>query len=211
MTRIIGLTGGIGTGKSTVAKMFVALGARLVDADAIVHELQAPGTPTLVAIQERFGPEVIDADGALDRAALGAIVFRDADARRALGEIVHPPVRREMRARIERAVAEGVALVLVDIPLLFEGRRGTDDNPLGLEATILVYAPRALQIDRQRSRDGSSLEEAERRVAAQLPIEDKRALADHVIDNGGGLDDTRRQVEALYRELTEAPRRPAPL
>jgi dephospho-CoA kinase len=211
MTRIVGLTGGIGTGKSTVSRMFVELGARLVDADAIVHELQAPGTPILEAIRERFGSDVIDADGTLDRAALGAIVFRDADARQALGEIVHPPVRREMRARIERAVAEGVPLVLVDIPLLFEGRRAADDNPLGLEGTILVYAPRALQIERQLSRDDTSVEEAERRVAAQLPIEDKRALADHVIDNGGSLDETRRQVEALYRELTAAPQRSAPL
>ncbi len=204
MTKVVALTGGIGTGKSTVARMLVALGARLVDADAIVHELQAKGTPLLREIEAHFGAEVIDEDGELDRAALGAIVFRDASARKALGALVHPPVRREMRARVDRAIDEGVPLVVVDIPLLFEGGHDPKNNPLRIEATILAYAPRSLQVERQKTRDGASEDEAMRRIDAQMPIEDKRQLADYVIDNAGSLRETEHQVEALYAELTKS-------
>lgn len=203
-SRVVGLTGGIGTGKSTVASMFEQLGAVLVDADAIVHELQAPGQPLLQQIADRFGESVIDASGALDRAALGAIVFRDADARADLGRLVHPPVRVEMQRRVDAAVARDEALVIVDIPLLFEGRRTQpprQPDPLGLQAIILVYAPREIQIERQIRRDGADPGEAERRIDAQMSIEDKRELADFVIDNSGSLDATRRRVAEIYAEL----------
>lgn len=202
MTYILGLTGGIGTGKSTVARMFVARGAVLIDADAIVHELQAPGTPLLEEIVAHFGAEVLTAEGALDRAALGARVFADPDARAALGAIVHPPVRREMRRRVEDARARGVPLVVLDIPLLFEGRAASDENPMGIESVALVYAPRELQVERQISRDGAIREEAVRRIDAQMSIEEKRRLADFVIDNSGSLEETEAQVAALIEGLS---------
>ena len=205
MTRVIGLSGGIGTGKSSVARMFAKLGARVIDADAIVHELQAPGTPMLAEIAAAFGPEVIAADGSLDRARLGERVFRDPQARQRLGQIVHPGVGAEMRRRLEAARREGVPLVVLDIPLLFEGRRAGSGSAaqLGFDATVLVYAPEALQVERQLARDGYGRDEALRRVRSQLPIEEKRALADHVIDNSGSVADTERQVRELSARLLE--------
>ncbi len=202
MTRIVGLTGGIGTGKSTVARMLAALGAVVIDADAIVHELQAPGTPLLGAIGQAFGAEVLLPDGSLDRARLGQRVFADPGARRRLGELTHPAVGREMLRRLVAARAASAALVVMDNPLLFEGRarRGAAGEPA--EETILVYAPAELQIARQIARDAVTREFALQRMAAQLPIEQKRALATHVIDNSGPLEATECQVRELHAKLT---------
>lgn len=206
MTLLIGLSGGISTGKSSVARMFAAQGAVVIDADAIVHELQAPGMPLVAEIAAAFGPSVLDAQGALDRAALGDLVFRDAEARRRLGEIVHPKVGAEFARRMAAARASGVRVLVLDIPLLFEGRRaGTGSAArMDFDATVLVYAPEALQIERQMARDGCSREEAVRRVRAQLPIEEKKALADYVIDNSGSLAETERQVRELLSQLLAA-------
>jgi dephospho-CoA kinase len=203
VTRVVGLTGGIGTGKSTVARMLAALGAVVIDSDQIVHELQAPGAPLVAEIAEAFGSAVLLPDGALDRAALGALVFRDEAARKRLNAIVHPAVGRESARRLQAARAAATALVVLDIPLLLETRlHGTASRAnLGVEAVVVVYAPRALQIRRQLERNGYAREEAERRVDAQLSIEEKRALADHVIDNSGSLEETERQVRELYRRL----------
>jgi dephospho-CoA kinase len=206
MTKIIGLSGGIGSGKSTVTRMLAELGATTVDADAIVHELQAAGTPMLRAIAEAFGDEVILPDGSLDRAALGAVVFRDPEARTRLGQIVHPPVIAEMVRRAKAAVAAGAPLVVLDIPLFFEGQKaGTGTaTAMDYDATVLVWVPRAVQIERTVARDGCDVAEAERRVNAQMPIDEKRALATHVIDNSGSVESTREQVLALWKELVEA-------
>jgi dephospho-CoA kinase len=207
VTRVIGLTGGIGTGKSTVSRMLAALGAVVIDSDRIVHELQAAGAPLLVEIAAAFGPGVIRADGSLDRAALGDIVFRDEAARLRLNAIVHPAVGRETAAQLEAARARGVRLVVLDIPLLFETRlqgRASKAN-LGADAVVVVYAPRELQIRRQLEREGYGREEAERRVDAQISIEEKRARADHVVDNSGTLEETRRQVEAREERRVHAP------
>jgi dephospho-CoA kinase len=209
VTRVVGLTGGIGTGKSTVARMLAALGAVVIDADAIVHELQAPGTPLLARIAEAFGPEILRPDGALDRERLGQLVFSDPAARARLNALVHPAVGAEMLRRLEAAKASGAKLVVLDIPLLLEGRaaraaqpgRGATASDLAGEV-IVVWAPAAAQIERQRSRDGATREHAAERMRAQLPIDEKRALADHVIDNSGSLEETERQVRALYAELT---------
>lgn len=204
MTRVVGLTGGIGTGKSTVSTMLAELGATLIDSDAIVHELQAAGQPLLAELAAEFGPGILRPDGSLDRAALGDIIFRDEAARKRANAIIHPAVGRETARRLQRAIAEGVPLVVLDIPVLFETRaHGTASKAnLGLETIVVVWAPRELQIERQLARNGYGRDEAERRVDAQIPIDEKRAQADHVIDNSGSLEDTRRQVEALYALLT---------
>ncbi len=202
MTRIVGLTGGIGTGKSTVARMLAARGAVVIDADAIVHELQAVGTPMLAEIGRAFGPEILRPDGSLDRARLGEVVFADPEARRRLGEITHPAVGREMLRRLEAARSAGAPLVVLDNPLLFEGRvrRGAASDRT--EETILAYAPAETQIARQIARDGVTREFALQRMAAQLPIEEKRALATYVIDNSGSLEATERQVRELHATLS---------
>ncbi len=209
MTRVVGLTGGIGSGKSTVCRLLAALGAVVIDSDAIVHELQAPGTPLLARIAESFGGEMLRRDGSLDRARLGQLVFADAAARARLNALVHPVVGRETLRRLEAAQAAGAALVVLDIPLLLEGRsrRGADPGRArtasdGVSEVIVVYASEAQQIERQVARDGATPEHAAERVRAQLSIEEKRALADRVIDNSGSLADTERQVQELYAELT---------
>lgn len=205
---VIALTGGIATGKSTVARMLTELGAVVVDADAIVHELQSPGSPLLPEIAEAFGDAVLDADGALDRAALADIVFGDAEARRRLERLVHPRVGTRMQARAEAAARSGAPLVVLDIPVFFESRRGATGGASGapFDAVVVVYAPEALQVERLMERNGFEREEAERRVRAQIPIEEKRAAADHVIDNSGSLEETERQVRDLYERLTSAHR-----
>jgi dephospho-CoA kinase len=207
MTRIVGLSGGIGSGKSTVAALLARLGARIIDADVIVHELQAPGSPVLQELAAAFGDGILDESGALDRAALSALAFRDPDARKRLGSIMHPKVGVEMMNRLAAAQDAGVDLIVLDIPLLFEGMKaGTGiSSQLGFDATIVVHVPEALQIERQISRDDCTREEALRRIRAQLPIDEKRDMADCVIDNAGPLEATERQVRDLYRQLTAAP------
>lgn len=204
MTRVLALSGGIGTGKSTVAAMLRARGAVVIDADEIVHRLQARGAPMLAELVAAFGPGILDAEGALDRKRLGERVFGDPEARRRLEAIVHPKVGLEMARQLDAARRAKAPLVVLDIPLLFESRaagaRG-GASALPFEATVLVYAPRALQLARTIARDGCSAEQAEARLAAQLPIDEKRALADHVIDNGGSLAETERQVDALWEQL----------
>jgi dephospho-CoA kinase len=201
---VIGLTGGIGSGKSTVARMLRDLGATVIDADAIVHELQAPGMPMVAELAAAFGPGILTADGALDRKALGAIVFDDEAARLRLNTIVHPPVGAEFARRLSAAIAAEAPLVVLDIPLLFEGRESGRGSAAArnVEITVVVWVPEAVQIDRQMKRDGSTRAEAEQRVRAQLPLDRKRALADHVIDNSGSLAETERQVRDLYARLT---------
>lgn len=205
MTVVLGLSGGIGSGKSTVTRMLASLGATTIDADAIVHEMQAAGQPMLAEIAAAFGDEVIREDGSLDREALGSIVFQDESARARLGTIVHPPVIAEMMRRAKSAVEAGVPLVVLDIPLLFEGRlSGRGSGALmDFDATVCVWVRPEVQIERTMARDGCSEEEAKRRIAAQLPIDQKRALADYVIDNSESVDKTRAQVVALVSALTD--------
>ncbi len=203
---VIGLTGGIGSGKSTVARLFTELGAVVIDADAIVHELQGPGMPMLAELAGVFGDEILDSDGALDRKALGEIVFRDAEKLARLNAIVHPQVGAEFGRRLQDALAADEALIVLDIPLLFEGRRkgGRGASSLATQATVVVWAPAETQVERTIARDGCTREEALQRMRAQMPLDEKRDLADHVIDNSGSLEDTERQVRALFAELTEA-------
>jgi len=203
---VIGLSGGIGSGKSTVARMLRELGATIIDADAIVHELQAKGMPMVDELAAAFGPGILDASGALDRKALGAIEFRDEDARLRLNSIVHPQVGAEFARRLAAALAANAGLVVLDIPLLFEGRESGKGSAASrnVQTTVVVWVPESVQIERTIARDACSREEAQHRVRAQLPLDRKRELADHVIDNSGSLADTERQVRALYTKLTGA-------
>ena len=204
MTCFIGLSGGIGSGKSTVSRLLNELGAIIVDADAIVHELQAAGQPMLKEIAAAFGDGVLTDDGALDRPALGSIVFRDPERRRELEQIVQPPVVAEMARRAKVAIDDGVPMVVMDIPLLFEGKKTGRGSAAAMQydATICIWVPMETQIERTMSRDECERGEAERRIAAQLPIDEKREMADHVIDNSGTPEQTCEQVEALYAQLT---------
>lgn len=203
MAKQIGLTGGIGSGKSSVSREFVRLGAALVDADAVVRELQAPGQSVLASIVEAFGEGILNSDGSLDRAALGTIVFDDAAARQRLGALTHGPVLALMAQRAVEASNEGYDLVVVDVPLLFEGRaagRGSS-AVLHYDQTVLVWVPVGIQIERTMARDGCSREEVQARIDAQLPIDTKRSMADHVIDNSGSPQATAEQVRVLFESL----------
>lgn len=198
---VIGLTGGIASGKSTVSAYLRELNAPVVDADAIVREVQQPGGPVLAAIRESFGSEVILPDGSLDRPALGRIIFSDPERRRHLESIVHPAVRERMWAEVERYRREGHPAVVLDIPLLLEG---------GLDRTVdqvwLVYVDRETQRQRLIARDGLSAEEAEQRIAAQMDLEAKRSRASLIIDNRGSREETRAQVLRAWQAVLEAGR-----
>jgi dephospho-CoA kinase len=204
MALVLGLSGGIGTGKSTVVRFLGSLGATVIDADAIVHELQAPGTPLLDEIAEAFGSDLIDTEGNLDRNALGATVFRNPADRRRLEQIVHPKVIATIADRVASAQAAGAQLIVVDIPLLFERRESSPspESSPSFDATVLVYAPEQQQIERQMKRDGCNREAALERIRAQLPIESKKAMADVVIDNSGSLEEARRQTRMLFERFT---------
>ena len=194
MTVRVGLTGGIASGKSTVSAILAALGAVVIDADAIAREVVAQGTPGLEAVGAEFGPGLLTPGGDLDRPAMGALVFADPDARKRLEAIIHPLVHRRS-AELE-AAADADAVVVHDIPLLAEvGRAGSFD------AVIVVDAPTEVQVARMVGDRGWTREDAESRIAAQASREDRRAIATHVIDNTGSLEDLRRRVEDVYAEL----------
>ncbi len=195
--RILGLTGGIAAGKSVVARRLKELGAVHVDADAIAREVVEPGTPGLDAIRRRFGAGVIAPDGTLDRAALGAIVFSDADARSDLNRITHPAVwRRSRELFAEAAEADPDAIVVYDVPLLAEGTRRDE-----FDRIVVVHAPREERLRRLVELRGMTAEEATRRIEAQASDEERLAIADEVLDTGGTLDETLRQVDDLWTRL----------
>ena len=191
--RLIGLTGGIATGKSTVDRMLAAHGATVIDADELAREAVRPGEPTLDRVIERFGADVRGPDGSLDRGRLGKIVFADSDARHDLERITHPRIIELTQERVAAALAGTAPLVVVDIPLLFENARE------GMfEGVLLVYAPPDVQVRRLRERNDLDETAARQRLAAQLPIDEKRARATWIIDNSGEDDATQRQVDAWW-------------
>lgn len=186
----IGLTGGIATGKSTVSAMLVQYGAILIDADQVAREVVLPGSPVLSEVFARFGQALRQEDGSLHRKKLGEIIFNDPDARKDLEGILHPPIRSIMRQRMQQFEAEQPnRLVVADIPLLFESGHWEM-----YEQVLLVYVPEKVQIARLMEREGINKEQARLRISAQMPIEEKRKLADVVIDNSGTLEETKRQV-----------------
>jgi dephospho-CoA kinase len=195
----IALTGGIATGKSYVATRLRETGVPVVDADVLAREAVLPGSPGLQAVVARFGPAVLAANGTLDRAALAEVVFRDERARRDLEAIIHPAVREGIE-RFFRAQPSEVRLAVADIPLVYETGRASD-----FDAIIVAACPREVQIQRVMARDGASREQAERRVGAQLPIDEKARRADFVIDTGGSHEATDRSVERLIAALRAQP------
>ncbi|MGZ4119215.1 MAG: dephospho-CoA kinase [Actinomycetota bacterium] len=194
---LVGLTGGIGAGKSTVARLLADRGAVIIDADSIVRELQRPGTEVFRAIVERFGKQVVAADGSLDRPKLADIAFRDEDARSALNAIVHPAVYAVMAERIT-AIEDENAVVVLDIPLLAEagGREGMD-------VVIVVDADQDLRVTRVVDERGLDARQVRARMAAQASSEQRAALADVVIRNDGDMEALRAQVDALWVMLSE--------
>lgn len=191
----IGLTGGIASGKSTVSKMLVRLGALLIDADRIAREVVMPGSPVLAEVAAHFGQEVLNEDGTLNRKRLGEIIFHDPAEREKLDSLMHPPIRQQMKDRMrEHASRDPNSMIVVDVPLLYES---------GLESmfdeVVVVYVPESVQIARLMERNQLPREEAIRRLQSQMPLEKKRERADVVIDNQGTIDETMRQVEQYWR------------
>ncbi len=193
--KLIGLTGGVGSGKSTVAEILRALGATVIDADEAAHAVYEPGTPGFDAVVAEFGAEYVR-DGRIDRARLGRLVFDDPVARARLNAIVHPLVREWMTERTREAIERGDEIVVQDVPLLYEN--GLD----GLfSSVVLVYAPPDVQLRRLVEGRGVPEDRARAMIAAQMPIDEKRRRAHHVIDNGGTREETRRQVEDMWAQM----------
>lgn len=190
----VGLTGGVASGKSTVAQMLRELGALVIDADQLAREVVAPGTDGLAEIVEEFGPGLLTEDGELDRPAMGALVFADEAARRRLEAIIHPRVRA--RGAALEAAAGPDAVVVHDIPLLAETGQAA-----GFDAVVVVDVPVETQVDRMLTQRGMTRADAEARVAAQATREQRRAVATHVIDNTGTLEDLRERVTEVFEEL----------
>jgi dephospho-CoA kinase len=191
---VVGLTGGIASGKSSVAALLAARGAVIIDADVLAREVVAKGTPLLRRVADRFGADVLTADGSLDRAALGRIVFADPDARHDLEALIHPAVRQ--RAAELQAQAPDGAVVVHVIPLLVEtGQAGSFDH------VVVVDVPERTQVERFRGRDGGDAEAAAARIAAQASRAERLAAADIVIDNSGSEADLVRQVDDAWRRL----------
>ena len=201
--RRIGLTGGIASGKSTIARRLAELGAVVVDADAVYREVVEPGRPALERIAEEFGPGVIADDGSLDRAVLGAIVFADRTRRDALNAITHPAVA-ERTLELFRAAeaADPDAIVVYDVPLLVEGASGRSYD---FDTVVVAEAPAAVRRKRLVEVRGMSPDDADRRIAAQADDAERRAIADHLIDTGGSLEETLDRVDRLWPALS-APR-----
>lgn len=192
---VIGLTGGIGCGKTEAAQYLESLGAAWFDADAVSRALTAPSGAALPAIRAQFGDGVFFPDGTLDRAALGQIVFSSVPHRRALEGIIHPLVQRQMLERMDRAAEEGFRVVILDVPLLFE----TGMDAL-CDETWALYLDREMQISRIVSRDGLTREQALARIESQMPTEERNARATHAINTDQPIEKTRQMLQQLYRQ-----------
>ncbi|KQL37965.1 dephospho-CoA kinase [Bacillus sp. FJAT-25509] len=196
MGKIFGLTGSIASGKSTVSNFLKELNVPIVDADIIAKEVVEIGQPAYKKIIEAFGSEILLESGEINRSFLGSIIFNNKEKRLQLNEIVHPEVRREMKEQADRYIKQGESLVILDIPLLYEG------NSIELvEKVIVVTVSEENQLKRLMNRNGLSKEDALLRIASQIPVKEKAARADYVIDNNGDIEDTKRQVKDLLNKI----------
>ena len=191
----IGLTGGIASGKSTASAILRGWGACIIDADAVAHRLMEPQAPLYKAYRAHFGAGAILPDGRLDRRRIGQIAFKDPKEKRWLDETAHPVIREAMQQELARAEAAGEPCVILDIPLLFE--TGWQEH---VDETWLIAVPEPLQLARLQSRNGYSREEAEQRIDAQMPLSEKRRLADIVIDNSGTEQELAERLRALWQQ-----------
>ena len=193
---VLGLTGSIACGKSTVAEYLKSMGAHIIDADAISRALTAPGGAALPAIRAQFGEDVFHKDGTLNRAALANEIFGNVENRRRLEGILHPAVQSETLRQMDEARADGAEVIVLDVPLLFE----TGMDAL-CDGVWVISVDRETQIGRVMQRDGKTREQAEERIAAQMPLSEKERHADRVIRTDRPMEDTRREVTQLYKEL----------
>jgi dephospho-CoA kinase len=195
---LLGLTGSIATGKSTVANMLRRRGAVLIDADQVARKVVEPGSLGLNKIIENFGSEMVTAEGRLDRAKLGELVFNDEEARERLNALLHPLIIEEMKQLTGQSLKkEPHSIVIWDVPLLIE-----ENLTQFVEQVIVVYVPESIQLKRLMERNQLTETEAIKRMKSQLSIEDKKKVADYIIDNSGSLEDTERQVDQLWKYLT---------
>jgi dephospho-CoA kinase len=192
---LVGLTGGIGAGKSTVAELLTERGAIIIDGDVIARRVVEPGQPALAAIVERFGPEVLAADGTLDRPALAAKAFASDEERLALEAITHPAIGAEFVREMTEAPPDSI--IVNDVPLLVESQKAAER---GYEVVIVVEAPRDVRLDRLEIR-GLTREDAEARMAAQATDEERRAVATHLLHNGGTREELAAQVDVVWADL----------
>jgi dephospho-CoA kinase len=197
----LGLTGGIGSGKSTVAGLMAARGAQVIDADVISRQTTAAHGVAIEPIAQTFGPQVIDAQGALDRVAMRDLIYQNPQARAHLEAIIHPLVRSQIDAQVNAAVQAGVRILVLDIPLLTEGISHWKGH---FDRIVVVDCPAQTQIARVMARSGLAAEEIERIISAQATREQRRAIADHIIDNGSdvSLDSLTKQVNHLIDSLS---------
>ncbi|MGQ9631947.1 MAG: dephospho-CoA kinase [bacterium] len=193
---VVGLTGGVASGKSTVSNLFRELGVRVVDADVIAREVVKPRRRAWREIVKHFGKEILQEDGTIDRRKLGRIVFSDKRKLQILNDIVHPEVYRRMWKAVEVARRNRERLVILDVPLLFES-----PSPYKFDKIIVVYSDEKSQLDRLTQRSKLSREEALSRIRAQMPLDEKLARADYVVDNCGTLEETAQQVRRIWQAL----------
>ncbi len=196
---VVGLTGNIASGKSTVSRLLTARGVPLIDADVLAREAVAPGSPALAAIIARWGARMLNADGTLDRPALRSVVFHDAAERAALDAIVHPAIGEGRNARLAELEANGAPIVVCDIPLLFE--TGLDAE---CDVIVLVDAPEAVRLARLRHDRGLAEDEAREMIASQMPAEQKRPFADYVIENAGTEAELAARVDEVWGAISES-------
>lgn len=196
MTVVLGLTGGIATGKTTASNFFKARGIPVIDSDIIAREVVEVGTPGLALVVAEFGAEILLEDGSLNRKKLGSIIFSDGKRRKKLDEILANELNEAISLAIRKWLAEDVSLVVVDVPLLFEA--SYDQT---VDETMVIYVPEEIQLQRLMARDGLSEQEARQRILSQWPIEEKRKLADVVIDNSGTQEETEKKLARWLKKL----------
>ncbi|MBX9973298.1 dephospho-CoA kinase [Cytobacillus firmus] len=195
MSLTVGLTGGIASGKSTVSSLLIEKGYTVIDADIEARLAIEKGEEAYQEIVRHFGERVLLKDGSIDRAELGSIIFHDEKERKVLNTIVHPAVRKRMTAKKEQAISRNEQLVILDIPLLFESKL-----QYMCDKTLLVYADEGIQLQRLMQRNQLSEKEAMARIHSQMPLREKKALADAVIDNNGRIEETEKQLWDILRD-----------